>query len=41
MGYASALAWVMFMIVLVLTLLVLKSAPMWVHYEQERGGSKA
>jgi multiple sugar transport system permease protein len=41
MGYASALAWVMFMIVLVLTLLVLKSAPMWVHYEQERGGNKA
>lgn len=41
MGYASALAWVMFMIVLSLTLVVLKSAPLWVHYEQERRGTKA
>jgi multiple sugar transport system permease protein len=41
MGYASALAWVMFMIVLALTLIVLKSAPMWVHYEQERREKKA
>jgi multiple sugar transport system permease protein len=40
MGYASAIAWVMFMIVLVLTLAVFKSAPMWVHY-QETHGDKA
>jgi multiple sugar transport system permease protein len=36
MGYASAIAWVMFLIVLMLTLLVFRSAPFWVHYEQER-----
>ena len=41
MGYASALAWVMFMIVLVLTLIVIRSAPAWVHYEEEFGGEKA
>ena len=32
-GYASALAWVLFMIVLVLSALVFRSAPFWVHYE--------
>lgn len=37
MGYASALAWVMFLIVLVLTLLVFRSAPMWVHYQETKG----
>ncbi len=40
MGYASAIAWVMFMIVLVLTLFVFRSAPLWVHYQAERGGEK-
>lgn len=40
MGYASALAWVMFLIVLALTLLVFRSAPFWVHYEQERREAK-
>lgn len=38
MGYASALAWVMFLIVLLLTLLVFRSAPMWVHYQETQGG---
>jgi multiple sugar transport system permease protein len=38
MGYASAVAWVMFLIVLVLTLAVFKSAPMWVHYQESHGG---
>ena len=33
MGYASALAWVLFAVILVLTLLVIKSSPMWVFYE--------
>jgi len=33
MGYASALAWVMFLIILVLTLLIFKSSPYWVYYE--------
>lgn len=33
MGYASALAWILFMLLLVLILLVLRSATTWVHYE--------
>jgi multiple sugar transport system permease protein len=37
MGYASAMAWILFLLVLVLTLLVFRSTPMWVHYESERG----
>jgi multiple sugar transport system permease protein len=36
MGYASALAWVLFLIVLLLTLLVFRSSPAWVFYESER-----
>jgi multiple sugar transport system permease protein len=35
MGYASALAWILFLIVLALTLLQLRLAPRWVHYESE------
>lgn len=35
MGYASALAWVLFIIVLILTLLVFKSSSLWVYYEGE------
>ena len=35
MGYASALAWVLFVIVLIVTLLVFRSSPMWVFYEGE------
>jgi multiple sugar transport system permease protein len=33
MGYASALAWVMFLIIMVFTLLIFKSSPLWVYYE--------
>ena len=33
MGYASALAWVLFLIILVLTLLIVRSADRWVYYE--------
>jgi multiple sugar transport system permease protein len=36
MGYASALAWILFGIILVMTLLVLKSSDLWVFYEAER-----
>lgn len=32
MGYASALAWVLFLLILVLTLGVLKASPLWVYY---------
>jgi len=37
MGYASALAWVLFVIILVLTLLIVRSSSRWVFYEGERG----
>lgn len=36
MGYASALAWVLFLIILVLSLLVIRSSSLWVYYEGER-----
>jgi multiple sugar transport system permease protein len=36
MGYASALAWILFVILMTLTALVLKSSPFWVYYEAER-----
>jgi len=36
MGYASALGWVMLLILLLFTLLVFKSSPAWVHYEGEK-----
>jgi multiple sugar transport system permease protein len=32
-GYASALAWVLFLVILVISLLILLSAKKWVHYE--------
>lgn len=35
MGYASAMAWILFVIILVLTLLVIKSSAFWVYYETE------
>jgi multiple sugar transport system permease protein len=34
-GYASALAWILFAIIMVLTLLVLRSSKVWVYYEGE------
>lgn len=36
MGYASAMAWVLFLIILGLTLLVVRSADRWVYYEGAR-----
>lgn len=41
MGYASLLAWVLFFIILLLTLLTLKSSAAWVHYESELKGGKS
>lgn len=35
MGYASALAWIMLLIVGVLTLLIFRSSTRWVHYESK------
>jgi multiple sugar transport system permease protein len=39
MGYASALAWVLFVIVLIFTLLQFSLAKMWVYYEGETEAS--
>jgi multiple sugar transport system permease protein len=36
MGYASAMAWVLFMLIMGLTLLQLRMARSWVYYEAER-----
>jgi hypothetical protein len=36
MGYAAALGWILFFIILGLTLLILRSSISWVHYEAER-----
>ena len=38
MGYASALAWVLFLIILVFTLVIIKTSPAWVYYEGMIGG---
>lgn len=35
MGYASAMAWILFIIVFILTMIQVKLAPRWVHYEAE------
>jgi multiple sugar transport system permease protein len=35
MGYASALAWVLFVVILALTLFVVRSGRWWVYYEDE------
>ncbi|MCX7796294.1 MAG: sugar ABC transporter permease [bacterium] len=36
MGYASALSWILFIIILLLTLLIFKSSPLWVYYESTK-----
>jgi multiple sugar transport system permease protein len=36
MGYASALAWVLFVVIFVFTLLIVRSSGRWVYYEGER-----
>jgi multiple sugar transport system permease protein len=38
MGYASALAWLLFLIILLLTVIMLRSSALWVYYESEVGG---
>ena len=35
MGYACALAWILFAIILILTLIVIKTSKRWVYYEAE------
>jgi multiple sugar transport system permease protein len=39
MGYASAMALVLFVVLVLLTLLVVRSSRYWVYYEGEQGGS--
>ena len=34
MGYASAIAWVLFILIMLLTLVVFRSSALWVHYEE-------
>lgn len=36
MGYASALAWILFIIVLILTIIAFRIANYWVYYEEKR-----
>ncbi len=38
MGYASALAWILFAIILIFALLVFKSSSLWAYYEAEKKG---
>ena len=39
MGYASALAWILFVLILLLTLLQMQLSRRWVHYEYSEGGA--
>ena len=41
MGYGSALAWILTLIILAVTLLVFRSSPHWVYYEAERRKEEA
>jgi multiple sugar transport system permease protein len=36
MGYASALAWILFVVVLTITLIQMRFSRRWVHYESQR-----
>jgi multiple sugar transport system permease protein len=33
LGYASALAWILFVIIMLFTLVILRTSKMWVYYE--------
>jgi multiple sugar transport system permease protein len=41
MGFASALAWVFFVVIMALTVLIFRSSSAWVYYETEIGGRRA
>ena len=38
MGYASALAWILFVIIMIFTVIQLRFARRWVYYESETAG---
>lgn len=40
MGYASALAWILTVFILIVTVLVLRSSRYWVYYESDRSANK-
>lgn len=40
MGYASALAWILTLFILIVTVLVLRSSRYWVYYENDRSTNK-
>jgi len=40
MGYGSALAWVLFIIILIFTAIVFRSSALWVYYETDQGGRR-
>lgn len=40
MGYASALAWILTIFILIVTVLVLRSSRYWVYYESDRSANK-
>ena len=40
LGYASALAWIMFILVMVITVLLFRSARYWVHFPEENGNDE-
>ena len=40
MGFASALAWVFFLMIMAMTVLIFRSSGAWVYYETEIGGRK-
>ena len=37
MGFASAIAWLLFIYIMILTAIVFRSSVGWVHYEGELG----
>jgi multiple sugar transport system permease protein len=40
MGYASALAWIMTLFILIVTVIVLRSSSYWVYYESDRDNNR-
>jgi oligogalacturonide transport system permease protein len=38
MGYAAALSWILFIIILIFTATIFKSSPMWVSYQDGGDG---
>ncbi|MBI1257384.1 MAG: ABC transporter permease subunit [Chloroflexi bacterium] len=40
MGYASALAWILTVFILIVTVIVLRSSRYWVYYETDRGANR-